>query len=99
MAAYLYYFRASPILSDELYDALTKGVAKRWDKLDPFLQWQLGSQRQILTTGSHIKVTMAGESAAIAWYQSVMNCLPHGDPITDWNYSQRGELHWRCVER
>ena len=99
MSAYLYYYRSSPLLSDEDYDHLSKGVAKRWDKLDPFLQWQLGSVEAILATGSHIKVTMASESAAVAWYQEVMHCLPHGDPINDWKYSKRGEVHWRCVER
>lgn len=84
-------------MSDEQYDRLAMGVADRWDRLDPFLQWQLGSADAIRATGFHIKVTKMGEHAAIAWYQSRCNSLPHGDAIKDWRYSKNGQVHWVTV--
>jgi hypothetical protein len=97
MASYLYYRRHSPIMSDGIYDQLALGVAKRYDRLDDFLKWQLGSPDEIVTTGSHFKITKQGESAATAWFREVMGCLPHGDPIAEWRYSKNGQVHWTTV--
>lgn len=98
MAAYLYYRRASPILDDAAYDHLSWGVAKRWDKLDPHLQWQLGSKIEILTTGSHIKVTKASEAAACLWHETIRGVAPHGGPIADWIWDDEHQVSWASAE-
>ena len=98
MSAYLYYRRHSPVLSDGEYDFLCKAVAKRWDKLDWFLQWQLGNPEAILATGHQVKVTVQAEHAAIAWFRSVNNCLPHGDGIEEWNYDEFRDVRWVAAE-
>lgn len=98
MAAYLYYRRASPIIDDNQYDRLAEGVAARFDRLDPIIQWQLGSPLDIVTTGSHIKITRASEAGAIAWHRDVLNFAPHGHPINDWVWDDDHNLSWAASE-
>lgn len=42
MSAYLYYQRASPVLTDDEYDLMAREVAAKWKSLPPQVQWQLG---------------------------------------------------------
>lgn len=98
MAAYLYYRRASPVLDDGQYDQLAIGIVKRWDKLDPHIQWQLGSKIELLSSGHHIRVTKASEAGACLWHHAVKGCAPHGDPIDDWIWDECKELSWARAE-
>jgi len=98
MAAYLYYRRSSPIMDDVTYDKLAWGVAKRWDQLDRHLRWQLGSKIEILTTGSHIKITKASEAGAIMWHAAVIGEELHGYPIKDWVWDDAREISWASAE-
>ena len=82
MSAYLYYRQASPVVHDAYYDRLSKEVAKGWQKLDAFRQWQLGSADEILATGHHVKVTALVESAALAWHKLVKGAYPEGQRIS-----------------
>ena len=81
IAAYLYYERASPIVSDAAYDQLSRFVADNFEWLEPIRQFQLGSPREIRASGSHIKITQWGESAACARYMQKFDSDPHGTTI------------------
>jgi hypothetical protein len=98
MAAYLYYRRSSPILSDAQYDALALGLAARWDRLDEHLRWQLGSPLSSATTGHHIKITRAVEAGALAWFGNTVGGTPHGYPITSWVWDDARSLSWASAE-
>ncbi|MDR3427781.1 MAG: hypothetical protein P4L78_10085 [Silvimonas sp.] len=98
MAAYLYYRRSSPILSDTQYDKLALGLASRWDQLDEHLRWQLGSPLAIVTTGHHIKITRAAEAGALLWFRNIKGEEPHGYPITSWLWSDARQLWWAAAE-
>lgn len=98
MAAYLYYRRASPVLSDGDYDRLAAGIVKRWDKLDPHLQWQLGSKIEIMTSGHHIKITKASEAAACLWHLEVKGHIPFGGMIADWAWDDDHQVNWVSAE-
>ena len=80
-AAYLYYQRASPIISDAAYDQMSEYVAANWDWLEPIRQFQLGSPRETRAGGSHIKITQMGEDAAIAKYMKKFGRAPGGPRI------------------
>jgi hypothetical protein len=98
MAAYLYYRRSSPIMSDAQFDKLALGVAQRWEKLDPHLQWQLGGKLDIMTSGHHIKITKAGEAGALLWYKAVKGEEPHGESIENWIWDDGRQVHWESAE-
>ena len=98
MASYLYYRRASPIIDDGQFDKLAWGVAQRWDRLDPALQWQLGSKLEILSTGSHFKITKASEAGACFWHHAIKGVMPHGEPIDDWIWDDERQLSWASAE-
>lgn len=82
MSAYLYYNRSCNVISDGEYDKLSNFVADNWNELNDQLQWQLNSAEDIRATGNGIKITMQGESAALAWYGKI----PEGRDIhcKDW---------------
>lgn len=100
MSAYLYYRRHSPLLTDGEYDILSEGVAARWNRLDPIVQWQLSSRLEIVSTGSHIKVTRAAERGAIAWHTATKGRSPHGYDVAqdDWVYDDARAVYWSAAE-
>lgn len=70
MSALLYYGAGKPVASDAEFDGWCKRLAKNWDKLDRFRQWQLGSPEEIRTSGFHVKVTWAVAYGAASWLKS-----------------------------
>lgn len=100
MCAYLYYRRHSPLISDGEYDQLSEGIAARWHKLDPFIQWQLGSRLEVVSTGGHIKITRVAEQGALSWYTSVKGIPPHGHDIhkDEWVWDDKHEVGWVTAE-
>lgn len=54
----LYYGLDAPTyLTDGEFDKATLILAERWDELEPIRKWQLGSPKDIRSTGNHVKVT------------------------------------------
>jgi hypothetical protein len=64
LASTLYYSADVSWMTDAAFDDTCKRLCRSWDKLDPFRQWQLGSEDDLWTSGYHIRVTCAGIGAA-----------------------------------
>lgn len=70
MSAVLYYGLGKPIVSDAEFDGWCKKLAKNWDKLDRYQQWQLGSPEEIKSSAFHVKVSWASAGGAHSWLTS-----------------------------
>jgi hypothetical protein len=86
MSAYLYYERASPVLSDSEYDRLTDEVCSKWCELEPIRQWQLGNPEELRATAHHSKITVLTEKAACAWYFDTYGRAPDLCYIGHWRF-------------
>ena len=98
MSAILYYRHASPVLHDAYYDRLTQEIARAWQSLDPFRQWQLGSLEDFQATGSHIKVTTYAESAAMDWHLRAKGLYPQGLRVGESEWRQDIRCRWVHAE-
>lgn len=68
VAAFLYYRSGASTMTDAEYDALTREIAQKWDRLARERRFSLGSPEELLTTGYHIRVTrLAAESAMLEY--------------------------------
>lgn len=84
MSAHLYYDRASPVLSDAEYDALSERVAHDLEVgellgesgIDPVRERQLGTPTQVRASGSHFRVTQATVGGAEHWHEDKMGHAP-----------------------
>jgi hypothetical protein len=96
MAAYLYYRLDDPVLSDGDFDKLCQTAADRWDELDKFRQWQLGSAEAIRASGYQVRVTRLAEAGAWAWFKKVKGRDPRSSVgrIWRWRHSKRHRVDW-----
>lgn len=94
MSSYLYYHRASPVVSDDAFDKGCRYVAENWELVEPIHRFQLESPEAIVASGHHVILTRLSEHAAIAWHVGKKGVEPHGDmlPRDGWYY----DLEWRC---
>ena len=101
MASYLYYRRDKSIITDADFDAYCKLVADNWDKLKPLRQWQLGSAEDIRASGYMVRVTVAAEDGAYAWYRQVYGHEIPVDtvgPISKWTMDETQQCRWAyCI--
>lgn len=70
MSAVLYYGLGKPIVSDAQFDEWCKRIAKNWNKLDRYRQWQFGSPEEIKASAFHVKVSWASAHGTHSWLTS-----------------------------
>ena len=100
MASFLYYGLNESIVDDSQFDKWCKHLAKKWDKLDRYRQWQLGSPEEIRTSGYHVKVTAAQTGGALAWLDQKgmkKNLLVHYNEEPKW--SKRYQVNYWTPEQ
>lgn len=71
MASVIYYGLGQSVVPDDVFDKWCRRLAKRFDKLDRYRQWQLGSAEEIKASSFHVKITNATLGGAIAWLDAL----------------------------
>lgn len=94
MASFLYYGLDESAVPDATFDGWCKEVAGRWDELDPYRQWTLGTRAEILASGYKVKVTLACASAAIAWWNDASGEELRCHPTREWTWSKKWQVGW-----
>lgn len=94
VASILYYSADEILIPDSEFDDLTEMLVDRWDRLDPYCKWSLGSQEEISTSGFHIKASWAAIGAAdhqlLKFGKTLDTSLPS-------NYNPDHCVHWAPV--
>lgn len=99
MSSFLYYSLGRPVVNDAQFDAWCRRLAKEWDDLDRYRQWQLGSAEEIRHSGFHVKVTEATIGGARSWlkysgHPELFNLEYHTPP----KFSKRYQVKWWAPE-
>jgi hypothetical protein len=93
MASMLYYGLDEQFLPDRQFDRMCRRLAREWDDLDDYRQWQLGSPDEIRASGFRVRISQATEGAVVSWL--MMNKRYH--PIVhtrEHRYSKKHHVHW-----
>lgn len=96
VASYCYYRRDVSIMSDGDFDKMCQEVADNWDQLSDLRKFQLDNADDIRSGGSHVKITTAGEKAAIRLAKETNQVLC-GCVILKWEFSEEHQVHYAGV--